>query len=196
MSAIQEQIHRDKRNGFIERSFRDTADRDYISARLCHRHKLTEQFLWASQQAVEKYLKGILLFHDENTIGLSHNLNTAFKKAQQIEALGLTITQPCIEFMDYLNSQGPNRYFVVPRSTPGKELLSLDDLVWQLRRFCDDYFFPHDDARLVMRSERRLAFVTSERCVQNPANLRLEKRGFLEQILDTDKHLGLRADLT
>ena len=49
-------------NDFAERSFRDMADGDYIAARMACRAALVTQFLWASQQAVEKYLKGILLF--------------------------------------------------------------------------------------------------------------------------------------
>ena len=129
MSATQEQIHRGERNAFIERSFRDTADRDFICARLCHRHGLIEQFLWASHQAVEKYLKAILLFHDQDTGKLNHDLQAALRQAQQIEALGLVISEPCLEFLNYLDSQGPNRYFIFPRFTRGKELLSLDALV-------------------------------------------------------------------
>ncbi|CUB05958.1 HEPN domain-containing protein [Marinomonas fungiae] len=42
--------------------FRKQADFDYISARVNFRLGLRQQFLWSAQQAIEKYLKAILLF--------------------------------------------------------------------------------------------------------------------------------------
>ena len=47
-------------NDFAIRSFRDIADGDYIAARMAYRAMLPVQFLWSSQQALEKYLKCIL----------------------------------------------------------------------------------------------------------------------------------------
>jgi hypothetical protein len=44
-------------NDFAMRSFRDTADEDYIAARMCWRAQLIPPFLWSSLQAMEKYLK-------------------------------------------------------------------------------------------------------------------------------------------
>lgn len=70
-------VDRGARNDFITKSFRDTADRDYISARILHRHKLVEQFLWMALQTIEKYLKAILLFADVPTKELNHNLKRA-----------------------------------------------------------------------------------------------------------------------
>ena len=49
-------------NSWAFRSFRDIADGDYIAARMAYRAQLPVQFLWASQQAIEKYLK-CALFH-------------------------------------------------------------------------------------------------------------------------------------
>ncbi len=37
--------------------FREQADQDYVVARACYRMNLREQFLWASLQACEKFLK-------------------------------------------------------------------------------------------------------------------------------------------
>ena len=41
---------------FIKRSFVDIADQNYISARILYRYNLKHDFLWAAQQAIEKYL--------------------------------------------------------------------------------------------------------------------------------------------
>jgi HEPN domain-containing protein len=48
-------------NTFALRSFRDIADGDYIAARMAYRADLIPQALWAVEQALEKYLKSILL---------------------------------------------------------------------------------------------------------------------------------------
>ncbi len=50
-------------NDFAIRSFRETADCDYIAARLSFRAGLVPQFLWQSLQAIEKYLKCILVLN-------------------------------------------------------------------------------------------------------------------------------------
>lgn len=50
-------------NDFATRSFRDIADQDYIMARAAYRATLYPQFLWSGLQAIEKYLKAILLYN-------------------------------------------------------------------------------------------------------------------------------------
>ncbi len=44
------------------------ADCDYISARANYKMHLRQQFLWSALQAVEKYLKAILLFNGKSSI--------------------------------------------------------------------------------------------------------------------------------
>ena len=46
--------------------FRKQADYDYIAARANYRMCLRQQFLWSAHQAVEKYLKAILLFNGKS----------------------------------------------------------------------------------------------------------------------------------
>jgi len=55
-------------NTYATDIFRNQADFDYISARANYRLKLRQQFLWSAQQAVEKYLKAILLFNGKSAI--------------------------------------------------------------------------------------------------------------------------------
>ena len=50
-------------NDFATRSFREIADGDYIAARMSFRALLVPQFLWQSLQAMEKYLKCILVLN-------------------------------------------------------------------------------------------------------------------------------------
>jgi len=51
------------------------ADQDYLAARICYRHNLIDQFLWSALQAVEKYLKAILLYNRASAKGLSMTYN-------------------------------------------------------------------------------------------------------------------------
>jgi hypothetical protein len=44
----------------IIRGLRDIGGGDYVAARLAPRHRFVPQFLWSAEQALEKYLKGIL----------------------------------------------------------------------------------------------------------------------------------------
>ncbi|MDP3612625.1 MAG: HEPN domain-containing protein, partial [Rubrivivax sp.] len=66
-------------NSFATQSFRDQADRDYIAARLACRYELMPQFLWSSQQAIEKYLKAILLYNRVAAPKVGHDLEKAMK---------------------------------------------------------------------------------------------------------------------
>jgi len=50
-------------NDFAIRCFRNTADRDYVHARLAFRARIIPQFLWSSLHCIEKYGKCILLLN-------------------------------------------------------------------------------------------------------------------------------------
>ena len=68
-----------KLNSWAFRSFRDVADGDYVAARIAHRAQLPVQFLWSSQQAIEKYLKCALFIRRIPARGVKHDLAPALK---------------------------------------------------------------------------------------------------------------------
>lgn len=74
-------------NDFANRSFRDFADQDYIMARIAYRKEFDQQFLWCSLQAIEKYLKAILIYNRVSTKGVSHNLVKALSRVKNIPEL-------------------------------------------------------------------------------------------------------------
>lgn len=121
-------------DAFISSSFRDVADEDYVAARLAYRHDLLEPFLWLSLQAVEKYLKAILLFHRKNTRDYSHDVVRAFRDVKTIP--GLVFPADIDVFVTYINEEGPNRYAEYPSTLRDDALIGLDRTVWHLRRFC------------------------------------------------------------
>lgn len=70
-------------NNFARISFLNIADYDYISARTLFRNGLFDQFLTLSSQAIEKYLKTILLYNRVKNNKSSHNLIYLFKKCKK-----------------------------------------------------------------------------------------------------------------
>lgn len=194
MKATDKAVERAKRATFIKSSFRDVADRDYIAARIVHKYELWEQFYWMALQSIEKYLKAIVLYHDGDTRCFRHDIVKAFAAAESIKPLDMQISPRAKLFVEYLNARGGNRYFNCPLSTNGNELLHLDHTVWQIRRYCDDYFFPHDHPVFLEHSKARLAYVHND-ALKDRAKFRLDKSGYLEQVLDSNKHRTIRESL-
>ncbi|EPX9374684.1 HEPN domain-containing protein [Yersinia ruckeri] len=86
--------------------FRRSADNDYLAARICYSLRLTNQFWWMAEQAIEKKLKAIFLYHGFVIKKYSHELNEMLKDCQYI---GLTLTEEQITFIEDVNIR-KNRY--------------------------------------------------------------------------------------
>ncbi len=123
-------------NDFAIRSFRDIADGDYIAARLACRAQLAVQYLWASQQAIEKYLKCILLLHRIPANEMRHELDAGLTAMEISGKVILDLVQPTVEFIEYLDKYGKSRYLEISTVAFGHDLVRLDRAVWELRRFC------------------------------------------------------------
>ncbi len=123
---------------FVIRSFRDTADKDYINARICYFCKLDNQFFWSSLQALEKYLKSILLFSGINTKDLSHDIVKSLNRLQEINDLAFDFINDkrLTDFIQYILLQGNNRYNDKSRYLKPYTLFELDRSVWMIRRYC------------------------------------------------------------
>lgn len=123
-------------NDFAIRSFRDIADGDYIAARMACRAELVIQYLWASQQAIEKYIKCILLLHRIPGRRVRHNLGAGLSAIKHSGKVTLNLTEGTQKFIDYLDQYGVFRYLEVSTHAFGHDLVRLDRSVWELRRFC------------------------------------------------------------
>ncbi|EMQ4444902.1 TPA: HEPN domain-containing protein [Citrobacter freundii] len=169
------------------RSFRDMADQDYLSARLCYKNKLTFQFLWMAQQAVEKYIKAILLFNKIPVTNLRHDLKKGLQKINQISYLDFELSDKTIKFIDYLNEQGPNRYFQNTMYTQGYEIITLDRAVWELRLYCKllNYKIKTNDDKNLNLLEVELKRIESAK--NKPAHLYSITGGYLEKRLKDNK---------
>ena len=185
------QSEQDKRqriiNDFATQSFRNQADRDYIAARLACRHELIPQFLWASQQAIEKYLKAILLYNRIVAKTVGHDLLAALRLTSGL-TFRIDLSERTREFIDHLATYGEYRYIDVPYWVDGHLLVDLDLAVWELRRYCQvlDVFgkaLPAAENRLLAKAQADVKKSDDE-----PRHKFRIHGGFLEKILEAPGH--------
>jgi HEPN domain-containing protein len=119
---------------FATRSFRDTADEDYIAARLAFRARLIPQFLWSSLQAFEKYLKCILVLNRIKA-ERGHDLSEILAIFNKSPPFDLRLTARSKKFLQFLDTYGRHRYFESSWYVMGGELVDLDRAVWEIRRY-------------------------------------------------------------
>lgn len=177
------------------RDLRDTADRDYIAARVGYRLALHQSSAWSASQAVEKYLKAILLFSNRSVKKYrSHKLSELRKAVEKLPYLNFALPGESLEFLDYLDDQGPNRYSDIPIYAEGFELFKLDRLVWHIRRYCQDFLLmPGNAKRYPGESANRLAAIPKDRLSSTLEAFALPN-GYLEEIITDRKH-ELRSHL-
>ena len=106
--------------------FRDIADNDYLSARILFRNELIQQAYWFSEQAVEKYLKSILLFNHISIKSLGHDLEKALSKVESISHFKIELPEDVRALIVELNNEGKNRYYEYPYSYRELTLFNLD----------------------------------------------------------------------
>lgn len=122
-------------NSFATRCFRNIADRDYISARMCYRAGLISQFHWAALQAFEKYYKAILLYNRIKANDVGHNLALAQKYARNAP-FAIRLSESSSKLIAHLDDYGRFRYLETSYFIYGPKLIELDKAVWELRRYC------------------------------------------------------------
>lgn len=179
-------------NSFARRSFRDTADGDYISARLACRALLTSQFLWAAQQTLEKYLKYILLVNRIPAKKVGHNILSALDLTQRLP-FKIELRPESLKFIKHVARYGEYRYLDISYFVRGYVLLDLDRAVWDLRRYCQvldvcGKELPTDEQLMLEKAKENL-LASGDR---PPHEFRLIG-GFLEQILDKKDHPAREA---
>ena len=177
---------------FAIRSFRDTADLDYIAARLCFRNALIPQFHWASLQALEKYLKCILVLNRLKA-PKTHDLAQLLQLLRTGGRLELGLAQQTQDFITYLDTYGRHRYFESSWAVEGHELVLLDWTVWDIRRFAR-VLVPND----IADERERLACIQAELHLLEDAAKDHPQRyaipgGSLEKILSDPRHKSRSA---
>lgn len=174
-------------NSFGTQSFRDQADRDYIAARLACRHELFPQFLWASHQAIEKYLKAILLYNRIKATRVGHDLALALSLTEALP-FKIEFSSRSRRLIAHLAEVGEFRYIDIPFHVYGHILIDLDLAVWEIRRYCQvlNVF-----GKVLPLEEQKLLDVAWSNLARSKTETRHKFRlhgGLLEKILDEKKH--------
>jgi len=174
-------------NQFATRCFRDMADGDYIVARLAHRHTLVPQFLWSSLQAIEKYLKAILLFNRVRSTRATHGLLGLVEKVEGVQGLRFRVSKNTRRFLEYLDNYGRFRYLEISYHSSGLHVVALDRAVWEIRRYCDvlDYEVSKSGGQATRMLDRELKRI--ELSEDDPGSF-VWFNGELEGIIRDRKH--------
>lgn len=122
-------------NDFATRCFRDLADGDYICARMAYRAKQIEQFHWLGLQAIEKYLKAILLYNKIKAPKIGHSLSKALEKCKKLP-FSLELSKSSLDLIKHLDRCGQSRYLEISHDIFGPKLIEFDEVVWEIRRYC------------------------------------------------------------
>jgi hypothetical protein len=123
-------------NNFAIRSFRDTADRDYIHARLAYRARLVPQFQWSSLHCLEKYAKCILLLNRISSKKVRHRVTMALNLVATQGRFEVSLSDATKKFIKRLESGAEFRYFEISYSNEHFDITRLDLAVSELRRYC------------------------------------------------------------
>ena len=106
-------------------------------ARIAYRKEFDQQFRWCSLQALEKYLKAILIYNRVSAKGIRHDLVEAVRRVKSIDDLDFSFPSSDMEkFIEYLSTYGSDRYFSHPTYLSRAALFTLDKTVWHIRRYC------------------------------------------------------------
>jgi hypothetical protein len=170
-------------DNFATRTFRDIADGDYIMARAAYRDRLVPQFLVASHQTIEKYIKCILLINRVTARKIDHSLSKGIKKLEEIETFRITLSKETQDFIGYWDGHEKIRYFEYSYYVFGPALINLDRTVWELRRYCRrlDYHLETSDGKEIPMLQKELTRM--EQFKLNPQKYRLQG-GILEKIIE------------
>lgn len=145
-----------KVNSFALRAFRDTADRDYIHARMAYRADLFPQFHWSALHALEKYAKciAILVRIPKPKRPIKHEVERSLDLIS--ERLDIFLSEQTKKFIKRLEDFGARfRYLEVSWFIKDCELAMLDRAVWELRRFCNVGLYEYSGNEFFSVSQER-----------------------------------------
>ncbi len=174
-------------NDFAIRCFRDTGDGDYIAARLAFKAGLATQAIWSGLQAVEKYLKCMLLLRRISSKGVGHDIAKGLRLVK--DRLNYDIVLPDNEqaVFDHLAESCGDRYLVASLHLFDHELSGLDALVWRFRQYCDvldvEHFNDEPSTEILFKSLERIKATLDAEPVEGHL-----RRGALETILADQHH--------
>lgn len=180
-------------NSFAYSTLRDTADQDYVAARLAYRDQLLSQYLWSAEQALEKYLKCILQLNRIRANAIPHELEKALDTINANAPFAIALNDNLLQFIRRLDGSAKYRYLQVSQMVLRDDLILFDRCVWSIRRYCQsmDYEVKTANGKVVNLLESSLQAITDSNL--NPPQTFHLIGGKLESILANRKHPARKA---
>lgn len=182
-----------KVNSFALRAFRDTADRDYIHARMAYRAGLFPQFHWSALHALEKYAKCILILMriPKPNKAIMHEVERSLELV--CDKVDVELSEQTKRFINRLEEFGARfRYLEVSWFVKDCEIVMLDRAVWELRRFCDSELYIYSGDEFMSINHDKYNRIKS---IEKPSEINtVVPGGFLEKTLEK-KGSRARPDL-
>lgn len=181
-------------NDFAIRSFRETADKDYINARMAYRARLIQPFRWSGLHCLEKYVKGILLLNRVDAKSLRHSVLPGIERMKLYGKFELDLSADTAKFIKKLEDDGAeDRYYLVSYDIEPFDIARFDRAVWELRRYCQPL-----DYDTVDMNGKTVNFLTDELDRVHRAKEKHEKGtcitgGTLEKIVEKKDHPAREA---
>jgi len=175
-------------NDYALRGLRDTADRDYIHARMAYKGKLIPQFRWSALHALEKYSKCIFILArvEKPKEKISHEIRRPLDILQK--EIDLKVSDGTHYYIKLLEDNYSHlRYFEVSWDIHNTEIAMLDHAVWNIRRYCNTALYKYGtDSNQVLIDYKSSGHLIdfSTRSDQNT----LIPGGFIEQVLSNRSH--------
>lgn len=181
-------------NDFALRSFRETADKDYITARMACRARLIQSYRWSALHCLEKYVKGILLLNRVDTQKLGHTVLPGIDRMKERGKFELELTPGTLKFIKNLEESGADdRYYLLSYDIEPLDIAQFDRAVWELRMYCRplDYDIDGEDGKSENMLARELDAIRVAR--ENYKKGSLIHAGVLEKILEKKDHPAREA---
>jgi HEPN domain-containing protein len=147
------------------------------------------QFLWLALQAIEKYLKAVLIYN-KRTDGknLGHATFKLYEKLANITDIRFDIPSHVGDFCKFLEIFGTNRYFEHAYTLDGYEIMRLDEAVWFIRRYCQVLRWREETGDTSVPSfAEALAKLQDQQTLKYPARFSIPG-GFIEKVRADKKH--------
>lgn len=156
------------------------------------RARLAIPFLWSAEQAIEKYLKCILMLNRQKTHDLSHDIAAALAQVNRSLPFSIILNKGEQQVFDHIAQCHGDRYLIHSLSLDDYELLQLDHLVWHLRQYCRPLNVRHyadtPSEQVLLERVREV----KEGMIKPPKHGRIDG-AFLEKILEDKKHPAHKA---
>ena len=173
MSEPLPDLYADK-SDIVKQLFINTADDNYILARISFHANLDVDFFWLAVHCVEKYLKAALLLNGQEAKSYGHDITALFSSVHTLapELFPEKMTRPDrmpLEFWRdetfesfvarlYGEGQPDNRYQLWGYVRHPEDLWKLDEVVFHVRRVCQPldahFLFMPDDPRFPNETNR------------------------------------------